>query len=127
MSADSETIIPENRDGSKAAAHTPGPWAYTGNDDNDFVVWGPGEDQFLANVGNVRLGPVGAMVAFDLTSQANARLIAAAPDLLEALKEMVASGKIEGPKVADMAAYKARYEAALRAARSAIQRAEGGQ
>ena len=63
------------------SGHTPGPWtANTESDHGDFIVWGPGDDEFVANVGTEPDAHPG-IVAFDV-SKANARLIAAAPDLL---------------------------------------------
>lgn len=55
--------------------HTPGPWEYHGGDDYT-VILGPGDttDRPLAEVNS---------------GSADARLIAAAPDLLAALKEVV--------------------------------------
>ena len=71
--------------------HTPGPWSYIGDDDGDFVVFAGGE--FVCNIGEspfaaVSEYPETTIVAFD-TDQANARLISAAPDLLEACKGML--------------------------------------
>jgi hypothetical protein len=94
--------------------HTPGPWSYSGDDDGDFVVWGPGRDEFLANVDQESFGPVPPMkVAFDI-NQANARLIAAAPDLLEAL--VVALPWLSEDEVPSLAA-KQLVKAAIRKAR----------
>jgi len=71
--------------------HTPGPWHYIGEEDGDFCVFAG--DDFIINIGDSPIieilnRPNMDLVAFD-TTQANARLIAAAPDLLEACKEMV--------------------------------------
>jgi hypothetical protein len=76
---------------SVTAKHTPGPWTYSGDSDGDFIVWA-GEG-FLANVGGSFINavvedPQKELVAFDC-EQANARLIAAAPELLEACKRAV--------------------------------------
>jgi hypothetical protein len=70
------------------AKFTPGPWAYIGEDDDDFVVYAG--EQYVTNVGGERIRPVqfpvDGVVAFDVRDQANARLVAAAPDLYEVAK-----------------------------------------
>jgi hypothetical protein len=61
------------------AGHTPGPWvqdrygSLVGSDSKQVVVWGLGIAHGQRNA----------------TAEANARLIAAAPELLEALKSIV--------------------------------------
>lgn len=73
--------------------HTPGPWTYSGDEDGDFCIWGPGRNEFLANVDQESFGPVPPMkIAFDI-NQANARLISAAPELLDALEYLAFSFK----------------------------------
>ena len=60
------------------AEHTPGPWRHEWREP-DCTVWA-GEDEHVASIygdGSVE------------NATANARLIAAAPDLLEALKEVL--------------------------------------
>jgi hypothetical protein len=71
---------------------TPGPWHHIGEDDDDFVVYAG--DEYVTNVGCHSIAPVAfpdenGVVAFDVLTQANARLITAAPDLYEALKDCV--------------------------------------
>jgi hypothetical protein len=70
------------------SAHTPGPWDLTPGphgdpdvDDCDFIIYESraAGDAVAAVVGPVRTG----------TTEANARLIAAAPELLDALKAAV--------------------------------------
>lgn len=68
---------------------TPGPWHHIGEDDDDFVVYAG--DEYVTNVGCHSIAPVAfpdenGVVAFDVLTQANARLITAAPDLYEALQ-----------------------------------------
>lgn len=68
--------------------YTPGPWtANLDSDHGDYVIWGPGDDEFVANMGTEP--EANRIVAFDV-SRANARLIAAAPDLLEACRFILA-------------------------------------
>ena len=66
--------------------HTPGPW--TTSQQNGLRLFIVGQDEALAEC--FRMEQTGG---FDATLFANARLIAAAPELLEALKELV--GKLE--------------------------------
>lgn len=71
--------------------HTPGPWhADVDSDHGDYVIWTE-RGKFLANVGTgEEAGEDRAeCLAFDV-AKANARLIAAAPELLEALEAVVA-------------------------------------
>ncbi len=82
--------------------HTPGPWTV----DNQYIH-GPDGIRFLA-------------VAGDGAGQANARLIASAPDLLNLL---TAAGRLEELTGENLAVY-ARTYAAL--ARAAIAKATGG-
>lgn len=62
------------------SAHTPSPWTFVQSGTGDFPIW------------NVRIGTRGLITlpatAGMETMDADARLIAAAPDLLEALKLM---------------------------------------
>lgn len=60
-------------------AHTPGPWVVERADDAYCI----------ANVGNLVIIPGGGKVKHD-NAEADARLISAAPDLLEALEMIVA-------------------------------------
>lgn len=78
--------------------HTPGPWKFrTGDADNYFEVLGPYKSQKT-----ICLLPNGCFVP-ETEAEANARLIAAAPDLLDAcqsvlesLKQMKQDSMIEG-------------------------------
>lgn len=84
-----------------AAKHTPGPWEIT----EDL-----GMDEAWCNWH--RVGPVDLMGS---TANANSRLIAAAPDMLEALKAVHACGNA-GAKLSRVASDKTR---------AAIAKAEG--
>lgn len=120
-----------------AAKHTPGPWAVDAEEieqgaDDIFTVaiWAPGPDGerpliatvsafslISEQVGSTEVVTTGAP-AVDLLEQAkaNARLIAAAPELLEALRKLLAmadSHNIGG--------------ASRTQARAVIQKATGGQ
>jgi hypothetical protein len=93
------------------ATHTPGPWHI--NEELSkratyLVFSGDGNGYLVANVGNYHTD--------DKECEANARLIAAAPDLLEALR-FIADDIAEGVKA------KGSWE---RLARAAIAKATGG-
>ena len=82
------------------SGHTPGPWSYIGDEDGDFMILA-GEESFVANIGSpiqaVSLNPKVELVAFDV-DQANARLITAAPALLEALEAARVVVEAEGAR-----------------------------
>lgn len=65
------------------ARHTPGPW--TLSDDYDTVFGGPPDDRGSVMVANI------AGDADDPENEANARLIAAAPELLEVARQYAAT------------------------------------
>ena len=77
------------------AKHTPGPWwiapkksPYIATSDNPTVLsWlqSSGRDKFYALSVGTALGSV-AIIPLDESNEANARLVAAAPELLEALR-----------------------------------------
>jgi hypothetical protein len=61
---------------------TPGPWFYTGKNDEAEV-------RHVGTVdGEMYEGEIAALYGCDVNQEANARLIAAAPELLEALQEV---------------------------------------
>ena len=100
--------------------YTPGPWKLKPVDDRFLYgtrVQGPERDDAFNCIADVPGGK-------DPECLANARLIAAAPDLLEALKSLL----IEGPKsVRDLGNLvdPITYTVALNNARAAIAKAEG--
>ena len=67
------------------AKHTPGPWQYraTGFYQNPFKILAPRRTGAVANIPH-------STIARDGEQEANAQLIAAAPDLLEALTAVTA-------------------------------------
>ena len=102
--------------------HTPGPW-WLGRDQSHFgsltsIIGGSDSTGGIRSVAEVG-GP-------DIDeAEANARLIAAAPDLLTACREFVRFAEL--PNVVDRGDY-IRYQAkAIGAARAAIAKAEGNQ
>lgn len=84
------------------SAHTPGPWAVGKNERSDERI-------------EVRAEPLGLLVAL-VEKSSDARLIAAAPDLLEALRVLVEVASVCIPETAG-------HE--LEQARAAIAKAEG--
>ena len=76
-------------------AHTPGSWALDGEDINDY---GNLVGIFVAKHGNGRVAKtfLNCLVIDDEECRANARLIAAAPDLFEALKAALSVMELDG-------------------------------
>ena len=64
--------------------HTPGPWFF--NDDNDHIT-----SELREGKAEIAICETGWSEPFESEQQANARLIAAAPELLEALQAMFAA------------------------------------
>lgn len=101
-------------------AHTPGPWRTL---DGDSVV-------------NI-VGPEGQPIAatttkayyerFDATDKANARLIAAAPDLYEALRVLLPFAVNRGPGGCDGSKRGCPHCTAIRNARAALKSASEGE
>lgn len=84
------------------SGHTPGPWSF-----NDYgeILCGPEDDQLRI----AELAPWEPQHIPEMT--ANARLIAAAPEMLEALKEAVTNGEwSEGEQCGDWCISKEVYE-----------------
>jgi len=94
-----------------SAAHTPGPWEFVQAGSGDFPTW------------NVRIGERGLITlpatASMETMDADARLIAAAPELLEALR--LCKRYIDGGH----GLYPGLHHEAYVAARDAIAKSEG--
>lgn len=97
------------------AKQTPGPWGYSlGKDssgDSTIVIYGPKQNICTMDTESVNGGPF----TMPMNAEANARLIAAAPDLLEALRDLV---HVMATKYED-------YRPALARATDAICKAEG--
>lgn len=71
-----------------SAAHTPGPWEFVQAGSGDFPTW----NVRIGDRGFIRLPATADMDVMD----ADARLIAAAPDLLKALRKADATLELEG-------------------------------
>ena len=110
-----------------SSAHTDGPWIRRRDIDNSPDIHILAEDGAL-------IATVSAMVSFNPVTRdseemkANARLIAAAPELLEALEgaEELAEGAIKLLRQLDMETGRIAAECVLRDARAAIAKAKGG-
>ena len=77
--------------GDKQMTHTPGPWAFRPSPDNDERYWIDGPIGLTPMIRDEKIGPPIANTALrpSITeSEANARLIASAPDLLATLKKI---------------------------------------
>lgn len=66
--------------------HTPGPWEYLDKNGPNGKAWGVGQQ-----------AKPGKGVAIVIQSEDDARLIAAAPDLLSALRNLVTQIQADGP------------------------------
>lgn len=98
------------------SAHTPGPWRTTKS--NPRAICNEGGDKWIAKalVGTAKLKSP-RFLKDDDQAEANARLMASAPDLLAALKLMAAEASL-----ADVLGYG--WDEARAAARAAISKAE---
>ena len=90
-----------------SAQHTPGPWTQGTSENGVECVWLDGHTESVRDMGDD-----GTWI--DCNTEANARLIAAAPDLLEALRSLLD------------ALPSATTHPAIRSARAAIAKATGG-
>jgi hypothetical protein len=68
------------------SAHTPGPWEPLTDRHCELLIFAPSAEEFVCGV-----------TVFLPDAEANARLIAAAPDLLEALKRVCSHGYRTSP------------------------------
>ena len=92
--------------------HTPGPWRINGN---NMFRWIVADSEVFTHSDDVNRSAYGGNMVCESVHEANARLIAAAPELLEALKElMVAADRVSAEPVTR-----------LGKARAAIAKAEG--
>lgn len=98
-----------------ATGHTPGPWEVSTIEGEDVLMVGGGEDG-SAIVADVRTGWNGLGM-----DEANARLIASAPEMLAALKELL--DQLEGIGIPEWSGAEG---LCLTQARAAIAKAEGG-
>lgn len=97
---------------SQQPEHTPGPWGWDSRNGNHYLIsCAPNPPQVIV------LGwPAGLQITDDSYGRADAALIAAAPDLLAALKEICAADDIKSL---------AGIVTALSSAKAAIAKAEG--
>jgi hypothetical protein len=117
----------------KQTAHTPGPWETRGNGHNRTDIW-QAEEAGNQQIGEVYTGGANKNNA----GYANARLIAAAPELLEALEEAAktladlsegAANQVSFAPAIDLTAYLKKLRdhgrKGLQATRAAIAKAQG--
>ena len=94
-------------------AHTPGPWIIErGDSTTNFIYDNLGEDGYLGTLAMVEHGDIAQL-------EANTRLIASAPDLLQALRDLTDRYERKGPKDDPQDVY------IVSACRAAIARATG--
>jgi len=114
--------------GNMMAEHTPGPWRqveyddwlYIGGSEMDFIEYDPVDEPYNYHVENAAcVVDLAAMRVENLTEEgiANARLIAAAPDLLAALEELL--------RVVYEGDWYWEVQPALKQAKSAVAKVEG--
>lgn len=107
-----------------AAKHTPGPWGVNGDDNNNIGnllgVWVAKVDRAQPDGFNGRVAQafVNCLVNTDEACRANANLIAAAPELLEALEGLCELAELRPGHLHE-------YKAAVYGARTAIAKARG--
>lgn len=75
---------------SKRAKHTPGPWSYEHDNGERFYLTGPGGEDIIWGCGCCGSPLLGEQRQGAVVREANARLIALAPRLLEALESAMA-------------------------------------
>lgn len=99
------------------SGHTPGPWqaARAGSSVVGIPIVGPGGRA----IGSLHWAHLPGLADFNKEQLANALLIAAAPDLLEALREL--------ERVYETGDFDSEFKPALEKARAAIAKAEGKQ
>lgn len=102
-----------------SAKHTPGPWRIEGY--TRLLGGGVTGHTISHGVNNYRDGPEGYVCTTNGTSEADARLIAAAPDLFDALQDIVADDDA-GVSLADQ---RSRWDERMSAARAALAKATG--
>lgn len=85
------------------SAHTKGPWVISGGGSLHLSVLSQDDEQTIADVWFIRRDPE--------EGNANARLIAAAPELLEALRQLLHSSGLDERAAAQMAAHAAIHKA----------------
>ena len=115
------------------AKHTPGPWQ-TGRKGNECRIYADPDQHAIAKTYGIGLNGIGVCELTGPMNQADARLIAAAPELLEALKLWLDIhdkpagfiGKFGKSLTEAIAAQEVKVNAAAAAARAAIAKAEGG-
>jgi hypothetical protein len=114
------------------SAHTPGPWMIdleTANSTDPLVMellvvakCPRDKQEFIV----AEVYGIDAAGDHDERSQANARLIAAAPELLGALRALLSVAPARAPAAGLLVGAEEKHSAAIKAARAAIAKATGG-
>jgi hypothetical protein len=106
----------------KAATHTPGPWRITLKTDTTHYI--ESEHFKIGQAYNKVENGIAAEYVLAKEAEANARLIAAAPEMLEALEGILGNAQLD---IDDGALALSALAGIRYAARAAIQKARGGQ
>jgi len=105
------------------SGHTPGPWRAFNHSWSDTSILAHGFDHAICLL-DINHATEGSQDADEALMAANARLIAAAPDLLEACRLFLGYNADEGD---DGIAFMLAYERAVSAALQAVAKATGAQ
>lgn len=114
-------------DGQKQSAHTPGPWEYRRDGDRHYVAYGICQIVEAA-WGTIEADDFGSSKANSQEREANARLIAAAPDMLAALKQaeaFVIAWAASYQYQHELKAFHEKHQETFDLTRAAIAKAEG--
>lgn len=98
------------------AEHTPGPWHTGQSTGSDCRIYAPTENHAIARTYGPELNGIGVCALTGPKNKADARLIAAAPELLAALEALI--GTLDNSRIQE-----GRRDKALDAARAAIAKA----
>jgi hypothetical protein len=106
--------------------HTPGPWKAQPREFPEGQWFLEGQWEVVSTCENERLIAEAAPHIDSDSEEANARLIAAAPELLEALVDLTRVMPVLPADAKNIRGIEQQYDAANRAARAAIAKATGG-
>jgi hypothetical protein len=105
------------------AKHTPGPWTLTADGAGWYIECSPERGHSVAYI-RAEIGEEDPDTSDD-EKEANARLIAAAPELLEALIALLGVAPSKAPGAGLIVGAEEKHANALQAARAAIKKATG--
>lgn len=103
---------------------TPGPWKWY--NDNDLSQYRSPYNDILESGCRGEYGACGGFIEWGPNKEANKAIIAAAPELYEALKRITEYGDIYNYRVNDIYRYRTNERTPYEQAMEAIKKAEGG-